>query len=735
MAYTIRAVIDLTEVQELQRDEPLAVAVVRGGRVLGVSRLALRAVAQGKIQIEVGFDLPPGESPEGVELHVAPDIPDAFLGAADAHVVKLDPETLAKLKPGAIVDLGPLRISDAIYKLLWLRCRRYTVRGRVVRRIALENSRYCDEPVPGATVELYDVDRVCFWYRRDLITTATTDIDGNFSATFRWCCRPWIYLPHNGWVFESGEWAHLRDLLRRLRLAAPRLPIPIPEPDPLNPIELTSLFERLEQATRQSQPGPALTGGLPAGRALPGDVIRPIDLTLPVAARRIIDQIFLRCPPEIWRRLSDCQPDLLFRAVQVVEGTTREIYAERIADTRWNVPPTPDLQVLLLANDQAFSLPTCGPKPRPGDCLWFTGVGDVQITEIGGVGETPPLAGYERVAPAASLDRPFGGVMHINGLFGLGTTNVDYYSLQVAPRVDDPTKVPTDPEFVDVPLAHLSAVHKAYLGPDPAHPGFPRPVPVTLGPTSVGGVAGVYRSMESIQREYEAAHGGTPPGPWGWLWSGHEWLAAINSGYLPNNLYAFRVIGYTLAGGALVNQRIMRQCTAAGVLGPTELLNLRLDNRPLTDITVTGLAVNGAAVADFACREIELRTGDKVTVQFRVNDPEKHLSHFGLGVHYRIDCQHDLTAPAIFTSPNTYAEAVAAGAPRPAWGGGSYSVTVPVAAHDVASPCSSCGDLAKFFQFSGAYDLRPWAWKRTTNGFGLIFYNEANAVIVVRRLD
>jgi hypothetical protein len=122
-------------------------------------------------------------------------------------------------------------------------------------------------------------------------------------------------------------------------------------------------------------------------------------------------------------------------------------------------------------------------------------------------------------------------------------------------------------------------------------------------------------------------------------------------------------------------------------------------------------------------------------VSFKATDPVQHLLQFHLSALYREGCSHALTEPPAFTAANTYAEALGAGAVRPHWAGGSYAVTVTVAPHNAAAACADCGSPTAFFQFSGAYALRLGAWKRTTNGYYFIHYNEVNATIVVRRTD
>jgi hypothetical protein len=96
MEYTLRSTFDLAQVKELKRDEPLRVAAVRDGRVLG-SRLVDPAAAKSldKLVVDVPIDLPPGESPAGVELRIGPEAPAAILPHYDALAIRPTREQVA----------------------------------------------------------------------------------------------------------------------------------------------------------------------------------------------------------------------------------------------------------------------------------------------------------------------------------------------------------------------------------------------------------------------------------------------------------------------------------------------------------------------------------------------------------------------------------------------------------------------------------------------------------------
>lgn len=752
MQYTLRSTLDLSQVKDLKRDEPLRVAAVRDGRVLG-SRLVdlAKARALDKLVVDVPFDLPPRESPAGVELRVGPEAPEAILPHYDALALRPTREQITALKPNAVLDLGKQRISDAIYLGWWRNCHRYTLTGRLVRQVARGTS-VCNEPVPGAVVEAYDVDRFFFWLRKTLITTATTDADGFFTMTFRWCCWRWWFYPYLGWYIDQPQWDQLRDLLGRFRQLVPNVPIPI-DPNPPDPQALLRLAKTLDAFDPHGAgnisllPGGVLTSEIArptenVSRA--GSLLRPA-LKLTAEANKVLADIRAFYPWWWWRG-TDCFPDILFRATQAAAGGV-VIYDEPYSATRWEVTPSssPIDVGNLRASDEALSVDICQDDIPEGDCFKFTDVGTVQVPQIGSVATGGALAGY---AFPGSLDEPFGGTVDLYGRFGLVTiTNpasfVDYYKIQVAPWGGDPTNLPTDAAYSDVPYARLGRLGRHYWGvvntPTP-HTDW---IPYDFGPEpGAGPKQGLYRTVESFQREFEAANGG-PPGAWGWIWTAAQWIATIDTSYLPNGLAVLRLVGYREAGGTLTS-RVMLNCTLATEEQSVELLPLTLDNTPLTDVTIVGLDINSVPYPSAVCQELPLKAGDVVTIHFRANDPRNHLRDFSLAELHRLGCSSSLLNSSLAGEPSStvgvsnYAAYIAAvgSAARPFWNGGSYKVDVTVGAPPpVSAGCNDCGYDRLQFPFSGAYDIRLNAWKRVTNGRSLLFSDESNMLVVVKRTD
>jgi hypothetical protein len=761
MGYTLKTSIDLSQIKDLKRDEPLLVAAARGGRILASREIDLLKVkTTDKIPVELCFDLPAGDDAAGIELRIGPAVPEAMAASVDAHVERLDLHG----KPSGVIELPAQRISDRIYLDWWRICRRYTVTGRLVRRV-LRGDTLCYEPVPGASVELYDVDSLFFWRRKSLITTTPTDVNGYFTATFRWCCWRGWFPPFLPWYIDYPRWDKLRGLLDRLRYLVPHIPWP-GDPNPPDPLALMRLatsieplFDASPAAARPKRTGFAAASFAPAASfasARLAPAVAPASLaiersrissasaslsrvTLSGEARSTLGELRALYPRWWWG--NDCYPDLLIRATQIVGGVSTVVYDEPYAATRFDVQPVPSPYDVgnLLANEHAIAVSTCGVENLPGDCFKLTDVGAIQVSAIGSITTGGPLAGF---AFAGTDDQPFGGTLELFGAFGQVTKTVpasyvDYLKLQVADWNGNPATLPSDAAFADVPFDRLKPVVRSYWG---VVGGTEQWIPYNFGPDA----SGRYRTQESFQREYEAAHGG-PPGPWGWIWTHAQWIATLDTAYLVDGLKVVRAIGFRSLGGGNFAQRVMLNCTLPGHPQTTELLPLHLDNTPLTDVVLSSVWVNGALKDSVACQELELKQGDVVKIGFRVDDPRRHLHSFSLVEHHRLDCAVSLlggvlhhSSPPPLAARSSYGTFIGdvGAAFRPEWEGGTYTVEVTVGAPPPAgASCNDCGDDRPYFPFSGAYDVRLGAWKRSTNGYGRLFDDESNLLFVVNRTD
>lgn len=660
--------------------------------------------------------------------------------------------TAAGERPIAI-QLPPLVIEPAQYQI-WLGfCRRYRVTGRVVCRHWRWDGRFlrlCDDPVPGATVEVYDVD--CFWWfcRRDLIKAATTNPDGTFEIDFWWCCWPWL-----PWI--PGQWAIDPDLLERIRrLIAeirPRLPIPLPDPPP----DFEALQPYLETL----------------GTALRVLESRQVGLAAPQAAALAEAEIVKRLPPapelEVlhvwpWWPRRDCQPDLLFRVTQECRGEVQVIYNETLSQTRWNAPT--DVTVTLLANENACCIPVCEDPPC-GDCFKWAEVGCTPVMNIGGNDPLAPVAAdLLGFAFPGSTDVAFARTLSITGVFGT-LSGVDYYEIEYS-RDGSP--------FAPLPLNSLGAFTRVFWGPPcpggPAQWNTPSfPVMTKQDAASVDHF--VYESREHFEQNCTPGSWGNAAFPGGGrFWTSNRDLALVwvtaaldaitgnETPLLPDGLYTLRVVGYRDDGtGNLTDRQVMTRCDT----DEEEHLVIRLDNRTVPnhppsvpghpwgpgfvhvgtldpDCDFVTLIKNQGMAGELevgACDIVELTDTDQLTVRFSVTvpapDSDRHLGGYWMTVHHSESAVFDAIAasvggvpvpfppnPAVHPGP-TYALAVAQGETRPWWGGGTFQLVLPGSA----------------FPETCAYLFRLHAWKRAFSGCGPIEWfhdNDAEFSITIKKI-
>lgn len=210
-AFKVVVPLDAQKVEGFSPDQPVkVVARGAGGRLTSAKASFDRS---GKGSATLTFKGHPG----ALRLWVGPGDAD------DDEMVGL--QTLVQDIPSRLlatpeVVLPSIRIPAYWWAWWRLWCRTFTVRGRVV----------CPDgsPVPGAVVCAFDVDRWLFWTSRQQVGCATTDIDGTFSLTFRWCCGwwPWWWLRYRFWTREPLLVDRFQDLLGR---------IPELEPGPIPP--------------------------------------------------------------------------------------------------------------------------------------------------------------------------------------------------------------------------------------------------------------------------------------------------------------------------------------------------------------------------------------------------------------------------------------------------------------------------------------------------------------------
>ena len=713
--YSITGKLDLSQIEELDRSIPLRVAAVRDNQVLHSAVIHLQDQDDLRVNFELNYELP--GRPCGVHLMVGRgDIPEANLPAVEGVRRWISASSWQEAKKTAnslTMKVGRLVIPNQLYHGWLILCRKYKIRGRVVcrkwRYDSIEQQWiFTDQPVPGATVEAFDVDRWWWWVFKDLIKTAVTDINGYFEMSFIWCCRPWF--PFR-WprVVDPDLQDRIREILARARVPIGPLP---PDPIPVDPLEFQDHL--LEMAGQKVMPD-LRTAGDPTPE--------PSIQAVPTSAHTL--KALLPPAPELealhiwpWWHRRDCAPDLTFRVTQVCEDAVHVIYEEDAGQTRWNIPQT--LSVTLEANDEACCLPI-QPDPPCGNCLVWTRVSCVDVDNIGTSAGPPDLRGY---AYPNHLDRPFGGTLRIRGAFGEDAQDtIDYYRIEYH---KEGMPAGTWIDMASVPGLLSGFVRKYWNWTSTSF------VPVTFNPHDVDGKT-VYMTRHKFERDNPGLPGD------GYIWNDWDTLFIWRTHNLPqkDGLYTFRLVGYhQAADGSLVDERIMPLCGTEDHEFPlSATVMLRLDNRnvphpPSTPTHPCGAGTVHTCTAepdcDFVkivknegqpsqntidpCDIVTIADSDTVTIHFMATTPpadtDAHLLAYRLTAHYGESAYFNVLAagslsgdPTPHVGP-TYAHALAQGATRPHWSGGSYKVTLPGSA----------------FPVSCAYQLRLRTWKRTTTG-------------------
>jgi hypothetical protein len=714
--------VDLSQVsqEDFNPDLNLRAAVVREGSVLGSVVLKPAEAKERRLKFEVQFDppiFPGGRLPCPVTLLIGPAVSDRELLGLDTvrQVVEL---VSAKKQPtnpkGATADipavnLGRIVVAPAIYRCWLFCCRTYTITGRVVCRHwhynpVLRRWTLCDEPVPGATVEAYDVDRFWWWYWRDLITSAVTDINGNFQMTFTWCCIRWYPWLWPNPAIDPDVLARIKALLAQAKITLPPLP-PGPDPDP-------TIFQQL-LGSAASLPGPVLSAATQSALPLPAAPEPGTSFSAEAL------QAVLPRSPELealhvwpWWNWTDCAPDVVFRVTQTCGDRTNVIYTESNAQTRWNIPTT--LNVTLLANQLACCIPVCR-DPECPECLKLTVIGCTQVDDISDDAGPPDLRGYARTGIAAIdpyKDNPFYGSLQVRG--GVGW-DVDYFKVQYS-KDGDP--------WTDLPVPAFGGFSRSYWDGTQF-------VPVGFTPAPKTG-----QTVIVTRRHYEDLNPGVPRFGGAVIWNDFDTLFyfdTTNPAFTPDALYQLRFVAYATDASdnlILASERILPTCGQKS----DETVYLRIDNQgsvhpaptPQHPCTIIHKCTNEPdcyfrkvcknegqpdEVCLSACDIVRLNPEDTLTIHFTVTCPptlqDGHLGGYWLRFEYGVSQAFYIgTGVGTFQPDPTpevgpsYSQALIQGAPRPQWYGGDYKVTIH--GSDFPECC--------------AFLLRLWAWKRTTNG-------------------
>lgn len=392
--FGLEVALDASSVEDFKPEGSVKVALVASDGKVTSKVTNLNTKGQGSVSF--GFERPPGS----LQVIVGPG------DASDQEIVGLQTitHTVSASVWGEQSSLKlPVTIS-AYYWYWWRRwCRIFTITGRVV----------CPDgnPVPGAVVCAYDVDKWWKWWSLQQVGCATTDANGTFALKFRWCCGwwPWWWWRERYWQLEPSLAEQITTVLER-QFDLPRLGVPSPQPS-LGEFETLLARDGLLTRPPSLEVDPAI---LPALR-------EKLLERLPAAPELQELRLWPWWP---WQPWWDCTPDLIFKVTQECQGANRVVVDENVFNTRWDIPT--NLSLTLVANDQAC----CRREPPPpeGNCVVISSVcGDLLNTIGGNPGAPASPAGFFNPGVVAYFgDRPYAGEVSIAGLFGTNA-NVDYY--------------------------------------------------------------------------------------------------------------------------------------------------------------------------------------------------------------------------------------------------------------------------------------------------------------------
>lgn len=757
VSHLVKGQFDLSSV-ELDTSVPLRVAAVRDGEILASETLSPKK----KVSFELRFEVP---FPCGFRVVLGrADVPDGVFVSAELASQWVSPRSAkGKGNPALAFELKPIAVEASRYEL-WLGwCRRYRVHGRVVCRNWRWNGRhfaFCDDPVPGATVEISDVD--CLWWfcRRDLITSTTTAPDGTFDVEFWWCCAPWRPWYPEPWELDPGLFDRIRRLIDKVR---PVLPIPLPDPPP-DPVRLQQFIDGLGTALQIDGSGSPKLASTQVAPLAETEIARQLPAD-DLVARRVWP----------WWPHRDCTPDVVFRVTQECGGETQVVYGETFEQTRWDIAT--DLNVTLAANEKACCIPVCEDPPC-GDCLKWGEVGCLPVQHIGGNDPAAPVAAeLLGLAYPGDQDLSFAREMSIDGVFG-DAADVDFYEIEYS-QDGGP--------FTPLPLSTLGGFMRVFWGP-PCGVAGPsqwsnQSFPVQTMQDAANVDHFVYESREHFEQSCDAGSWGNVAFPGGGrFWTSSrdrifDWVTAttkdrtagdsppdgigemVETSPLQDGLYVLRMIGWKEdAAGKLVDSHVLKRCNTA----EDEHLIIRLDNRTVPnhpgfaadhpwgpgfvhlgtldpDCDITSMVKNEGEHDQTMvnpCDIVKLKNTDTLTVHFTVTvpplDADRHLGGYWMQVHHGESAVFDAIAasaggipqadPTVAVGP-TYADtlSVAQKGIRPWWGGGSYKLTLQGTA----------------FPETCAYLFRLHAWKRVWNGCWPIewfHYNDTETSITINKV-
>jgi hypothetical protein len=387
-------------------------------------------------------------------------------------------------------------------------------------------------------------------------------------------------------------------------------------------------------------------------------------------------------------------PSIIFCVYQNVDGQNKTIYNELPAvNTRWNIGNV--VYNILKVDDAITSHPPTTTQPV-GNYFVFTRIGNIgveSISQTNGYAYPFPPVPMPSPAPVQSMDsnQPFGATLWVAGWFGKllmkPPYNIQYYKLQYTPGVH----LPSDPvPWTDItdPLTNswynqaAQRWETAFMGPNGSEHYY-------YLPWNTDNIA----------------------------WCFPDLLARWDTTKVSDGVFTLRVVGYSPQGTGVAMVQVPVDATYGS-------LKVQVDNLPPQCRIIDPIHFRPAGTQN----DIEVKACDfvqfngTIKIDLTALDPKGHLRLYALDAYYG---HNKVVTPRPSLAYSDYASH-----PGLLWNGASpinveYQSTPP--APDTTGYNSTEMPTC-------AYQFRLRVDKRTTNGYGLVYWGyEDNYHITIQR--
>lgn len=401
------------------------------------------------------------------------------------------------------------------------------------------------------------------------------------------------------------------------------------------------------------------------------------------------------------------KPSIIIRVSQSINGAVKYIYNENPAvNTRWNIGDVVVVNINIEEECVTSNSPTFPSLPNYG--FVFTRVG---ITGVDKISQTNGYA-YPTPPTPASMDNnaPFGRTLHIGGWLGhLCDYSVDYYRIQYQ-RAGELTWHEINNPLFNTYYDLISTPHTWKTIP--------------LGPfTKINGSSGI--PIDNLYQYLKLNVGtlakATTP------WQFPDLLAAWDTTKLQDGLYTLQIECYkeTAPGSGLVNLTPAWGLVIDPAYGT---FKLQIDNsQPVCKIIEIRKGLHTEPWSNLtpvgACAKIDLTSGRKIAIKFKAYDAKGHLRCYNLGALYG---HNQIVVPPPI-SPDKAKDDYSAHTGAVAWSGSNaFTIEYKAPASDVPESVS----YDSIEMPSCAYQFRLNLDKRTTNGYGRVYYSYEDTVHV-----